>query len=311
MESFQVSSIPLFSPSMLRFLLELLKSDTPRTLLMIDEGEYKQFRVRARDIYLPLGVVITLISTIVCSIVLFTPIREWIWGFDPEVLQHEAQLQALRIQALEDSIQVQQAYLEQIRLLIAGEIRPPDTEERKSETSMIAVGSGLGRVEEFVESPVQAVTGPWKFLRVYASQDEEKVTRLVSQTLSGNIHFPAVSPVPKGILTRGFEPRIGHYAIDIAIEEGTPVHAIADGYVIFADWTQGSGYVIALQHAEGYVSIYKHNRELTRTPGTYVRSGEIIAFSGNTGEISSGPHVHIELWHNGVPLDPERYLFLP
>ncbi len=297
---------------MSRILFELLKTDTPRTLLVIDEGRYKQFQLRARDIYLPLGFIITLISTVVCSIVLFTPIREVLWGFDPEALQQEATLQALRIQALEDSLHVQQAYMEQIRMLLTGELKPENIQtDVSNHTPSASVGSGLYVEKNDSEAPVQAVTGPWKFLRVYAAEGEAGVARLVSKTLSGSMHFPAISPVPRGVLTRGFDPYAGHYAIDIATEEGTPVHAIADGYVIFADWTEDGGYVIALQHAEGYVSIYKHNRELVPSPGAFVRSGDVIAFSGNTGEISTGPHVHIELWHNGVPLDPERYLFLP
>ena len=121
------------------------------------------------------------------------------------------------------------------------------------------------------------------------------------------IPFPVLPPV-SGLTTRPYDARTGHFAIDIAVKEGTLVRSIADGYVILADWTHNGGQIIAIQHGDGYVSVYKHNSRLLKRAGERVRAREAVASSGNSGEISSGPHVHFELWHNGLAQDPGYYV---
>jgi murein DD-endopeptidase MepM/ murein hydrolase activator NlpD len=120
------------------------------------------------------------------------------------------------------------------------------------------------------------------------------------------LELPLRPPVD-GFLTRGFDAQGGHFAIDIAVEMGSPVRCVGDGYVVFADWTQDGGYTVAVQHAEGYLSIYKHNKQLLKRVGDRVQSRETIAISGNTGEITTGPHLHFEFWRNGLAQDPSEY----
>ena len=108
-------------------------------------------------------------------------------------------------------------------------------------------------------------------------------------------------------MARGFDAPRGHYGLDIAVAEGTPIRSIGDGYVVFADWTNDGGYVVAVQHADGYLSVYKHNSRLLKRVGDRVRSREAVALSGNTGEITTGPHLHVELWRNGLAQDPRLY----
>ncbi|MGI9173940.1 MAG: murein hydrolase activator EnvC family protein, partial [Rhodothermales bacterium] len=122
------------------------------------------------------------------------------------------------------------------------------------------------------------------------------------------LQWPVQSPVD-GFLTRGFDARTGHYGADIAVEEGTLVRSIGDGHVILADWTHDGGYAIAVQHADGYVSVYKHNQRLLKRVGDRVSDREALAVSGNSGEVTTGPHLHFELWNNGLAQDP-RYYFI-
>lgn len=122
--------------------------------------------------------------------------------------------------------------------------------------------------------------------------------------------FPLIMPV-NGILTRAFEPAQKHYGIDLAAKLGAPVYAAAPGYVMFAGWTYEDGNVIMLSHGPSYVSVYKHNSTLLKTPGSYVRRGEVIALVGSTGITSKGPHVHFEVLKDGVPQDPQEYLLTP
>ena len=139
--------------------------------------------------------------------------------------------------------------------------------------------------------------------------DEAAPFRVISAGAQylASLQLPALPPVG-GVLTRGFDARTGHYAVDIAVEEGTLVRAVGDGYVIFADWTQKGGYAIAVQHADGYVSVYKHNQRLLKRVGDRVRSREAVAVSGNSREFTTGPHLHFELWNNGLAQDPRSYL---
>ncbi len=118
--------------------------------------------------------------------------------------------------------------------------------------------------------------------------------------------FPFLMPVA-GFESRGFDVSQLHYGIDFAGRRGTTVQAAADGTVLFAGWTYDDGYTIILGHDGGYVTTYKHNQTLLKQSGAYVRRGEAIALLGNTGTSSSGPHLHFEIWKNGVPLNPGNY----
>ena len=128
--------------------------------------------------------------------------------------------------------------------------------------------------------------------------------------LSGNLpveHFYFYSPL-KGEISAGFDLNENHLGTDIVAEKGTPIRSIQDGVVINADWSAKTGNTISIQHRSNLVSVYKHNSTLLSKIGEKVGSGEAIAIIGNTGELTSGPHVHLELWKNGVPIDPAKYI---
>ena len=110
------------------------------------------------------------------------------------------------------------------------------------------------------------------------------------------------------MITAGFDPFKEHYAIDIVTTEGTGIKSTLDGHVIFANWNINTGYVIIIQHQNNLISVYKHNSVLLKKVGNFVRAGEVVAIVGNTGELSTGPHVHFELWYDGKPLNPEEYV---
>ena len=121
------------------------------------------------------------------------------------------------------------------------------------------------------------------------------------------ISFPAILPT-EGYMTRGFEPEYNHYGLDIAGRIGTLVIAAADGNVVFSGWTYNDGYVVIISHASGFLSFYKHNQTLLKSAGSFVRRGEPIATLGNSGTTSSGPHLHFEIWKDGIPVDPSVYM---
>ena len=133
-----------------------------------------------------------------------------------------------------------------------------------------------------------------------------------SGVLPGAVHRenerrPAVSGrLVTGPVLQPFRPSESHYGVDVAFSTNEPVGAIADGSVIFAGWTQDAGYTMILDHGE-YTVFYKHCSRLLKRGGEQVKLGEVVALSGNTGEASSGPHLHFEVWKDGIPVDPQKY----
>lgn len=115
-------------------------------------------------------------------------------------------------------------------------------------------------------------------------------------------------PPVEGIVTQSFDEKKRHYGTDIVAKANAKVAAVLDGVVIFTDWTVKTGYVIQVQHTNDLISVYKHNSILLKKQGDYVRAGEVLGVVGNTGEESSGPHLHFELWRAGNPLNPENFI---
>ncbi|MDQ3535482.1 MAG: M23 family metallopeptidase [Bacteroidota bacterium] len=115
------------------------------------------------------------------------------------------------------------------------------------------------------------------------------------QPISGNVSSP-------------YNAKIDHYGVDVVSKKNEPVKSVADGTVIFSSWTQDAGNVIAIQHRNNLISIYKHNSALLKKMGHFVNAGEIISIIGNTGELTTGPHLHFELWFNGNPINPEEFV---
>ncbi len=121
------------------------------------------------------------------------------------------------------------------------------------------------------------------------------------------VSYPLLLPV-NGFITRDYEPEKYHFGIDIANKQGTPVFAAANGTVVFANWTYEDGFMVMIIHEYGILTVYKHNYSLLKDVGNIVKRGEVIALLGNTGVKSSGPHLHFEVWKNGVVQNPSHYL---
>nr|WP_262909872.1 M23 family metallopeptidase [Maribellus sp. CM-23] len=112
----------------------------------------------------------------------------------------------------------------------------------------------------------------------------------------------------KGVVTEHFNSSSDHFGIDLVSEANARISSVLNGTVIFSGWTLKTGYSIYVQHEGNLVSVYKHNSELLKNEGDQVSAGEAIAIIGNTGELSTGPHLHFELWHDGKALNPEHYI---
>jgi murein DD-endopeptidase MepM/ murein hydrolase activator NlpD len=141
------------------------------------------------------------------------------------------------------------------------------------------------------------------------SAPSNPVVRNVSHTPSNELqNIFLFNPLTGGIITDRFDAKKSHYGVDIVAKKDEPVKAVADGTVIMASWTSDTGHIIAVQHHGNLISVYKHNSVLLKKTGNFVRAGEIISVIGNSGELTSGPHLHFELWHNSNPVNPEIFV---
>ena len=129
----------------------------------------------------------------------------------------------------------------------------------------------------------------------------------VSDEESAESRLPLIMPA-EGFISQMFDPGRGHFGMDVAARRGTPVVAPADGHVVFAGWTYEDGNLVIMAHGRGYMTVYKHNQSLLRGAQEFVRRGETIALLGTSGRTSQGPHLHFEVWRDGVPRDPRLYL---
>lgn len=282
-----------------------------RVILMDDDPSETpaQYHVDPGRVLWALGGGVLLLTVILLGILLLTPMRTILPGYTSDAMQRNARLNDLRITALEDSLALQDAYLERLRDLMLGNV---DTTSTSAPTGDFVLRDpvpaqtlGDPSTEDWEDHAQPAL--PIDRLDVPGSGVRSVLPASSSSRFLAGLTFPLMPPV-SGLVSRGFDARTGHFAIDIVVKEGSVVRSVGDGYVIVADWTHDGGQIIAVQHADGYISIYKHNSSLLKRVGDAVRSRDAIALSGNSGEITTGPHLHFELWHNGLAQDPGYYL---
>lgn len=225
-------------------------------------------------------------------LIAFTPLREYIPGYSSTKLKREATELTFRTDSLVNVLQYTNKYLDNIRKVLRGDV--DNTPEKRDSL-----------FEQFKIDPSTVDLTPIRedsLLRAsVALQDKYNLF----ERTGGNTQL--FTPV-EGVLTQNYDANLKHYAVDIVAPTNTPVKAVAQGTVIMSEWTAETGYVIILDHGDGLVSVYKHNGSLTKQQGDLVRAGEVIAAVGNTGELSTGPHLHFELWRNGNPLNPQDYI---
>ncbi len=234
---------------------------------------------------------LVMITTVIIA---YTPLREYIPGYPSQEERNMIINSAILLDSLENQLAIRDHYFQKIKAVIKGEI--PNTETDRMDSTVVA---SKVKFNSYNHDSVFRQKLMEEQLNL-SLQQKEKSGRNISQ-----IHF---FPPIKGIVNQDFDASQGHYAVDIIAQPSARVSSVLDGTVIFADYTVNTGYVIYVQHEKNIISIYKHNSELLKTTGDRVKAGEAIAIMGNSGELSTGPHLHFELWYNGVAVDPEQYI---
>ena len=221
-----------------------------------------------------------------------TPIKEFIPGYPSNKMRIEAISNALKIDSITVKINKQQRYLQAIKSALSGNIKAEEISALITENS-----------QKRLEAPVKTSQEDSLLRLIIADEDKYNIISDEEKKPLFILFTPA-----KGIVSEKFNIDQKHFAVDIALEENTPIKSAAQGTVIFSEWTAETGYVIILEHPYGLLSAYKHNASLLKEQGDSVEAGEVIASAGNTGEFSTGFHLHFELWTDGYPVDPENFI---
>ena len=230
-----------------------------------------------------------LIGTTIC-LVFFTPLKEYVPGYSSLELLKSTTEQSFKLDSIIKVTELNNQYYNSIIRVLTGEL----------DTIAFNRDSIINEINAEKLSSELSPSKEDSLLRKYI--DEEDKFNLTSNQLliENKILFQPV----QGEITQNFNKKEDHFAIDIAVDEGTPVKSISEGRVLFSDWTVQTGYVIIIDHGDMLTSVYKHNSSLVKKQNETVNAGEIVALSGNHGTLTSGPHLHFEVWKNGRPIDP-------
>jgi len=273
-----------------------------RLVFMNDEPLEERFpsRLSRLNVFVALGTLTILLIFLTSILIAFTPLREYIPGYSSVGLQKKLYELTLKTDSIEKALTRKNLYLQNLRDVINGkdlsDNRPVvrDTIHKYADIRMKrSQDDSLLRVE--VETRA-------KYNLYKAESGDPSASGRGS--IGGMLFFVPI----KGVITNGFDPVKKHFGVDLVAKQDEPIKSVLDGTVILANWTLETGYVVAIQHSQNIVSIYKHNSAILTRIGEFVNAGDPIAIIGETGEYTTGPHLHFELWHEGKPVDPKDYI---
>ena len=265
-------------------------------MIVINEitfNEELSFRFSRLNILSIIILLLVFIFTGTFFLVSYTPIKEFIPGYTSTKVRKEAIRNTFLLDSLVTKFQKQDQFIKSIKSALSG----------KNE-------SDEGLLKEINKSNLEPFNR--EFNRVKADSllrlevmQEDKYNLMPNS--KNNVKFMLFSPA-SGLISEPFNSEIKHFAVDIALAKDTPIKSVAVGTVVLAEWTSDTGYVIVIKHNHGLLSVYKHNSTIEKSQGDIVQAGEVIAFAGNSGELSTGYHLHFELWIDGYPVDPTNFI---
>ncbi len=272
--------------------------DRYRLLLINDSTFEERFSMRLNRLNVLLLAVFAfaLYGAFVTAVIVFTPLKRFIPGYADQETKRNAYRSLVLADSLELKLQQRDLYIENLRLVLSGEakadstnlfaplLRKPDAEDMAPSEADSLLRARIAKEEAYTLNEGRATAD--------------------RRELAGIYFFPPL----RGIVTTTFDRRQDHFGIDIVAEADAAVKACLTGTVTLASWTTDAGHVLHVQHTHDLVSIYKHNSVLLRKVGDRVKAGEAIAIVGNSGELTTGPHLHFELWLNGEAVDPQAYM---
>lgn len=236
---------------------------------------------------------VTVIFLVAATIIAFTPLRNYLPGYMNSEVRAQVVSNALRADSLQQMLERQKLYIMNIQDILGGKVHA-DTVQ--SIDSLTAIRS---------DSLMERTRREEQFRKQYEESERYNLTAVNNAPVASGLIFYRPT---RGMMSSNFDADNKHYGIDIAANPNESVLATLDGTVILAAYTAETGYVIQVQHGQDFVSVYKHCGSLLKKEGDTVKGGEAIALVGSTGEKSTGPHLHFELWNKGRAIDPSKYI---
>tara|TARA_R110000787_G_scaffold13816_5_gene42999 strand:+ start:1574 stop:2461 length:888 start_codon:yes stop_codon:yes gene_type:complete len=266
-------------------------------LVVLNENTFEErfaLKLSRLNVYVFGGVFSVFLILATILLIAFTPIKEYIPGYSSSKLKTDATKLTFESDSLKNRLAVLENYTKSIKAVLTGEITSDDTIDSIQE---------LAKRTQIDISKLNATKQDSIFREKIESRDRFPLT----EELQNKVKIVFFAPI-SGTVSQSFNSENKHFALDVVAKTGTPVKAVADGTVIFSEWTAETGYVIIIKHTSNYISVYKHNGTLLKQQGDLVQSGEAIASVGSTGELTTGPHLHFELWSDGYAVNPTNYI---
>ena len=268
--------------------------------------EVGSYKLSLMNLYVAISSLVVGFTILITSIIVFTPIKRYIPGYGGIGSQRDVFDMVERVDSLERALAAHQTYATNVRKLLMADVEKESDMPR--EKNVTAKDSNINVDPSDAEMQVRA-GGNSPFEGDETKNDKESENKAI-KVIGRNDRLESmylIAPL-SGSISKTFSFAEKHYGTDLIAPKNTPVKAVADGFVISSDWTLETGNTIAVQHANNVVSFYKHNAILLKKVGDKVKSGEAIAIIGNTGEQTSGPHLHFELWKDGKSVNSQEYI---
>lgn len=266
-------------------------------LVLLNDDTFEErlsWQLTPLNVFTYVGLVLIALIVALTSLIAFTPLREYIPGYSDIETKRNAAYAVFKSDSLEAELATRDMYITNVRRILSGE---PLNDTIEGEINPDQSYDNIEDSRSDADSAFRAKI-----------EDEEEYT--INQNLKGNqtkSTYFFFTPI-KGVVSSSFDADDRHYGVDVVADENEAIKAVMDGTVTMADWTTESGYVIQIQHRNNLVSNYKHCSVLLKKPGDAVEAGEAIAIVGNSGEHTTGPHLHFELWEDGQAVNPELYI---
>ena len=270
---------------------------TKNRLVILNEESFEEIfslKLNLMNVFVVVTISAILIISITTYIIAFTPLREFIPGYASNKLKKDATILAVKSDSLTLEVKKNELYIQSIKKILTG-----DLEYAKFNKDSILNPENVDISKDELNPSEEEL----KLREQVALEDKYNLFEK-AQSKVNLVLFPPV----RGHITEKYSAKNKHYAVDVAVPKDTPIKSVANGTVVFADWTPSTGNVIIIKHRDAILSVYKHAATLTKTQGDVVRTGEVIGLAGSTGKESTGIHLHFELWKDGFTIDPTQFI---
>lgn len=265
-----------------------------RFVIMTDSSfeEKLSLKLSRLNVFAFAGIIVFFCFFSTLLLIAYTPLSEYVPGKSSTEVQKELIELTIKSDSLKSILSNRAVYLENINNIISGEeLTSPINNSNIEIDNENEINFEKSKEDSLLRITVEA---------------EDKSSIYISKK-SDNEYLMFFTPL-SGLISDSYNNKTKHFGIDIVAKEKSRISSVLDGTVIISHWTSETGYVIGIQHKDDYLSLYKHNSLLLKSVGDYVNAGDHIAVIGNSGELSTGPHLHFELWHKGTPVNPENYI---